>query len=217
LKFISINDSTFHKYKLFRIELTGYLNRQGKFEIEKFGADSIFNQNKIKEYLECTTFKTDFIPQEVDKIYLEHFFGGYRDFDDKIAEQETVKEKERRKQEFKRRLTLEKIDDIYIPKDLYECMTELDMILNFESKKQLKESKDSFEFNSHLGGLGMWIRNNWGINGGSRLLKYFNVRGIGQKMFANDGISGIIIEEYIKWLKGDKNSWQEWERQNPVK
>lgn len=217
LKFISINDSTFHKYKLFRIELCGYLDRKGNFEIEKLETDPIFDRKQIENYILNTKFKTDFIPREVDKIYVSDFFGGYRNYDDKIAEQETIKEKERRKEEYKRRLTLEKIDDIYIPKNLYESLTELDRILNFENKKQLIESKDSWQFNSHMGGLGMWIRNNWGINGGSRLLKYFNDRNIGKEMFGNDEISGVIIEQYILWLKGNKNAWKKWEKQNPKK
>ncbi|MDR7370958.1 DUF6794 domain-containing protein [Flavobacterium aquidurense] len=216
LKFISINDSTYRKYKLFRIALSGYMNRKGKFEIENLETDSIFDRKLIENYITTTTFKTEFIPQEVDKIYLKHFFGGYRSYDDKIAEQETFKEKERRTEEFKKRLTLEKINNIYIPKNLFECMTELDHILNFESKKQLIEAKDSWEFNSHMGGLGMWIRNNWGINGGSRLLKYFNDRNIGKEMFGNDAISGVVISQYIIWLKGDKSAWKKWERQNSI-
>ncbi|WHF51822.1 hypothetical protein QGN23_00750 [Chryseobacterium gotjawalense] len=217
LKFISINDSTFHKYKLFRIELSGYMNRNGKFEIENLQTDSIFDRKWIENYIHSTTFKTDFIPREVDRIYLKNFFGGYRSYDDKIAEKETLNEKERRKEEFKKRLTLEKIDGVYIPKNLYECLTGLDQILDFESKKQLTEAKDSWQFNSHMGGLGMWIRNNWGINGGSRLLKYFNDRNIGKEMFGNDDISGIIITQYINWLKGDKNAWKKWEKKNPKK
>ena len=217
LKFVSVNDSTFHKYKLFRIELSGYMNRKGKFEIENLETDSVFDKKFIEDYIVTTIFKTDFIPREVDKIYLKHFFGGYRNYDDKIAEQETIKEKERRKEEFKKRLTLEKIDNIYIPKNLYECMLELDQTLNSESKKQLKEAKETWQFNSHMGGLGMWIRNNWGINGGSRLSKYFSERVIGNRAFGNDEISGIIIEQYINWLKGDNKSWEKWEKENPIK
>lgn len=217
LKFVSIEDSTFHKYKLYRIELTGYLDRKGNFEIEKLETDPIFDKEQIENYILNTKFKTNFIPREVDKIYVSRFFGGYRNYDDKIAEQETIKEKERRKEEFKRRLTLEKIDDIYIPKNLFESLKELDKILNYENKKQLIESKDTWQFNSHGGGLGMWIRNNWGINGGSRLLKYFNDRNIGTKMFGNDEISGIIIGQYILWLNGDKTAWKKWEKQNPQK
>lgn len=217
LKFVSINDSTFHKYKLYKIELNGYLDRKGNFEIEKLETDPIFDKKQIENYILKTKFKTNFIPREVDKIYVSRFFGGYRNYDDKIADQETIKEKERRKEEFKRRLALEEIDDIYIPKNLFESLKELDKILNYENKKQLIESKDTWQFNSHMGGLGMWIRNNWGINGGSRLLKYFNDRNIGTKMFGNDEISAIIIEQYILWLKGDKTAWKKWEKQNPQK
>jgi hypothetical protein len=215
LKFIHINDSTFHKYKLNRISLTGYLNRGGKFEIESFDGDKIFDKEKIVAYLKNTVFKGDFIPQEVDRIYLKHFFGGYRDFNDKIAEQETLKAKQQAQEEAKKRLTLEKIDDIYIPKNIYECLTELDKVLNFEGKKQLLESKDASQFNSHMGGLGMWIRNNWGINGGSRLSKYFHDRKVGIGMWGNDTISGEIIDQYIKWLKGDKTASEKWEREHP--
>lgn len=217
LKFISINDDTYRMYKLYKIDLSGYLNRNGKFEIEKLETDSIFDKGQIRNYILSTRFNTDFIPREVDKIYVSRIYGGYRSYDDKIAKQETIKEEERKKEEYKKRLSLEKIDNIYIPKNLYECNIELDRILNFENKKQLTESKDIWQFNSHLGGLGMWIRNNWGLNGGSRLLKYFYERNIGKESFGNDAISGLIISQYILWLKGDKNAWENWEKQHPSK
>ncbi|MDQ7961785.1 DUF6794 domain-containing protein [Flavobacterium lindanitolerans] len=217
LKFISSNSQEYYKFKLHDIELTGYMNRNGKFEIDSISTDPIFDQQKIINYIDNTTFKTDFIPAGLDKIYVRDFFGGYRSFDERIAEKETIKAKERREEEYKKRLTLDKIDNFYIPKNLYECNTELDKILDFESKKMLVESVDPFEFNSHMGGLGMWIRNNWGLNGGSRLLKYFYDRNVGNEMFGRDTMSGIIIEQYIKWLKGDKTAWEKWEKQNPVK
>ena len=217
LKLISVGDSTFHKYKHFRIDLTGYLNRNGTFEIEKFKLDKIFDKEEIKYYLLNTKFKTDFIPRKVDKIYLDNFFGGFRDFNDSIAQLETLKEKERQIEAYKKRLTLSQIDGIFIPKNLNECMVELDKKLNYENKKQLREAKNSWEFNSHLGGLGMWIRNNWGINGGSRLLKYFYDRDFGNETFGREEISGLLIDQYIKWLNGNKNEWKKWERENPIK
>lgn len=216
LKYIQLNDRNI--YKLHKIEISGYLDHNGKFEIEKLNCDSIFNKKQIEDYIKNTVFKADFVPKEVDKYYFEHFWGGYRSFDDKIAEQETLNDKERQKQEFNKRLKLERIDGIYIPENLYDCMLELDKTLDFEMKNKLKGAKDSFDFNDHMGGLGMWIRNKWGINGGSRLLKYFNDRGgIGNREYGRDIISGIIISTYIKWVNGDKNSWKEWEKQNPIK
>ncbi|MEJ7559371.1 MAG: DUF6794 domain-containing protein [Pedobacter sp.] len=217
LKFVHVNDEDFFKYKLYRISLSGYLNRDGKLEIENFEADKIFDKDKIETYLENTVFKTEFIPKEVNKIYVKNFYGGYRNFDDKIAEEETQKEKERAQEEAKKRLTLEKIGDVYIPKNLHECLTELDKIVDFEGKKQVLDPKDAWQLNSHMGGLGMWIRNNWGINGGSRLSKYFHDRNIGTGTSGNDEISGVIITQYIKWLKGDNKSWKEWEKEYPIK
>ncbi|WP_332452435.1 DUF6794 domain-containing protein [Chryseobacterium aquaticum] len=216
LKYVHLNDRNI--YSLHKIELSGYLDHNGNFEIETFNCDSIFNKKRIEDYIKSTIFKTDFIPKESEKYYFEYFWGGYRSFDDEIAEKETLKYKQKQKQEFNKRLLLDKIDGIYIPKNLYDCMLELDKTLNFEMKNKLKQAKDSFDFNGHMGGLGMWIRNNWGINGGSRLLKYFNNRGdIGNREYGRDIISGIIISTYIKWVNGDKNSWKDWEKQNPIK
>ncbi|HAY3552825.1 hypothetical protein KRE47_07910 [Elizabethkingia meningoseptica] len=215
LKFISLNSREYHKFKMHKIYVAGYMNRSGKIEIDSISADPIFDLQKIINYINNTTFKTDFIPSGPDKVYVDNFYGGYRSFDDKIAEEETLKEKERKKDEFKKRLTLVKIDGFYIPKNLYECNVELDRLVNTEDKKELIKIDNYLEFN-HFG-LGMWIRNNWGINGGSRLLKYFHDRNIGKEVFGNDTISGIIIEQYIKWLKGDKKAWEKWEKQNPAK
>ncbi len=213
LKFVSTNDSTFHKYKLFRINLTGYLDRKGKFEIETFEADEKFNKEEIKNYLLNTNFNTDFIPRQVDKIYLESFFGGFRNHNDSIAEIDTKLAKEKRRQEFENRKTLDSIDGIYIPKNLKESIFQLDTKLNFEARKKIKEAKSIWEFNSHMSPLGMWIRNNWGINGGSRLLKYFNERGFTDR----DDISAIILEQYQKWLIEEKDIWSKWEKRNPKK
>lgn len=48
----------------------------------------------------------------------------------------------------------------------------------------------------HLG-LGMGLRNGWGLWGGSRLAKYFNGMGI----FHPDDMSGIILESYVRYLR----------------
>ena len=202
-----------YKYILSRVTLTGYLNKNGEFEIEEFKCDEKLNKVRIQEFIENTTFESDFLPKEVEKQYFKYFFGGYRNANDSIAQVETDLAKEKRRLEFEKRKTLDSINGIYIPKNLRECITELDKMLNFESKKQLRESKGIWEFNSHMGGLGMWIRNNWGINGGSRLLKYFNDRGMKNR----DDISGAIIEHYQKWLLTEKDVWTKWEKKNRKK
>lgn len=47
-------------------------------------------------------------------------------------------------------------------------------------------------------GLGMWMRNEWGLWGGSRLAAYFN--GIG--IYHPDDMSAIILDSYWRKLHG---------------
>ncbi|MBD8083912.1 DUF6794 domain-containing protein [Chryseobacterium caseinilyticum] len=217
LKFVSIDSQEFHKYHLYRLQISGYLKKDGSFEVEKFDIDENLSKDKILNYIQNTKFKSDFLPKEVDKFHFKYFFGGYRNSDDKIAERITLQQKQKREEDLKKRLTLSEIDGIYIPRSMQECMSELDKILNYESKSELKKPSKFSDFNGHMGGLGMWIRNNWGINGGSRLLQYFKERNIGTKRGQNDFISGTIINNYIKWVNGNKKVAIEWEKENPKK
>ena len=61
----------------------------------------------------------------------------------------------------------------------------------------------------HLG-LGMWMRNNWGLWGGSRLQKYFTDKGVTHP----EGMSSVILFYYWDWLQGRKDTWKDWEK-NP--
>jgi hypothetical protein len=58
----------------------------------------------------------------------------------------------------------------------------------------------------HLG-LGMWMRNNWGLWGGSRLYKYFHDKGVTDP----EDMSSIVLFYYYDWLTDKKGSWREWE------
>lgn len=73
--------------------------------------------------------------------------------------------------------------------------------------KALKDGKGMIEY--HFG-LGMWMRNNWGLWGGSRLQKYFTDRGTAHP----DDMSSVVLFYYWHWLRGDKEKWKEWEK-NP--
>ncbi len=90
--------------------------------------------------------------------------------------------------------------EIYIPKDLDDCHAELDRMLHpdarlfFGGKLVGLSKEDRYKFKEGYGhmGIGMWIRNNWGLWRGSRLSKYFNAMGIKHP----DDMSGIILESY---------------------
>ncbi|TVR31510.1 MAG: hypothetical protein EA390_06395 [Balneolaceae bacterium] len=88
------------------------------------------------------------------------------------------------------------IDDVYIPKDLNDSFDQLNIILkqdDIDSLRALKSEEDLWQY--HFG-LGLWMRNNWRLWGGSRLSTYFNDLGI----YHPDDISGIIITSYWRHL-----------------
>lgn len=102
----------------------------------------------------------------------------------------------------KKQSEVDSIDGIYIPKDLDDCLLELDKILDNTIKTEIKkaENTDNFHF-----GLGLWIRNNWGLWGGSRLWHWF----YNQEVSHPDDISGAILSTYQEYLqKGQINTKQ---------
>lgn len=93
------------------------------------------------------------------------------------------------------RYLADKIDGVYIPKDLDEAIECLDTLLSEEDKQYTSDSLtlESFSTNTHFS-IGMWMRNNWGLWGGSRLQRYFTERNV----YHPDDMSGIILEAYYK-------------------
>ena len=71
--------------------------------------------------------------------------------------------------------------------------------------KNLKNKKETIKYHHTLG---MWVRNNWGLWGGSRLQKYF----LDKKVNHPDGMSGLILEFYYDWLNNINDDWQEWSK-----
>ena len=93
----------------------------------------------------------------------------------------------------------EKISGVYIPKDMEDAMRELDGILSDEEKSRLKEVGSGIEL--HFG-LGMWLRNNWGLWVNSRLVAALEKAG--RTFFDADGVSLHICCAYLDHLNGKK-------------
>ena len=93
------------------------------------------------------------------------------------------------------RYLVDRIDSVYIPKDIDDAIECLDTLLSEEDKQYAADSLtlESFCANTHFS-IGMWMRNNWGLWGGSRLQRYFTER----KVYHPDDMSGIILEAYYK-------------------
>ncbi|WP_286735513.1 MULTISPECIES: DUF6794 domain-containing protein [Sphingobacterium] len=102
------------------------------------------------------------------------------------------------KKEIRQRMNADTIAGIYIPKNLDDCFVQIDSFWDDSTKNKIREMTESeFMAGSHFG-FGMWMRNNWGLWGGSRLSAYFTKRGIRHP----DDMSGIILTSYYRKLKG---------------
>lgn len=87
----------------------------------------------------------------------------------------------------------------YIPSDLDDCIKEIDKMASGDDITRAKAmSEEEFNSNAHFK-IGMWIRNNWGLWGGSKLTRYFNDMGIHHE----DDMSGIITTSYHRHLMGE--------------
>ncbi|MCU0239409.1 MAG: hypothetical protein MUC29_08200 [Pyrinomonadaceae bacterium] len=85
---------------------------------------------------------------------------------------------------------------IYIPNDLDESFVELDKMLHPKFIEKYKTGEINSVDLHH--GLGMWLRNNWGLWAGERLAKYFN----NLEIFHPDDMSSIILNSYKLHLNG---------------
>lgn len=196
-------------FRKYRIELGGYLNKNGLFEIDVFHCDEELNQEEITQYIKNNRFNTEFIPKELEKIYMGVNMQYYRNPNDSLAKRELIEYKEKQKIEREKRLTLDTINNVYIPKDLKDCFLQLDEILSKQDKERIKKVGTG---NLHFS-LGLWIRNNWGLWGGSRLEQYFKGR---SAFFDPDNISSEILGNYYKWFNGNTDIAEEWEKENPI-
>ncbi|MEM9889166.1 MAG: DUF6794 domain-containing protein [Bacteroidota bacterium] len=108
---------------------------------------------------------------------------------------------QRRNKEDKVRFVTDSLRGIYIPKNLEDCFETLDKIYSDSIKIEItKLTEDEYSSGNHLFGIGIWMRNNWQLWGGSRLSKYFNQIGI----YHPDDMSGIIMDSYHRYLRREE-------------
>lgn len=122
-----------------------------------------------------------------------------------LTVQVTFGQKIKSSEKDKIKFTTDNINGQYIPKDLEDCFKQIDSFWSDSTKNKIRhQSEDDFTANAHFG-LGMWMRNNWQLWGGSRLSKYFNQKGI----YHPDDMSGIIIDSYYRYLTGKEINLQQ--------
>ena len=89
---------------------------------------------------------------------------------------------------------------VYIPVDIYDAIQELEKMLHPALIEDIKNCDHEIHLiGKHHFGLGMWIRNNWGLWHGSHLVQYLN--NIGHYGSA-DNASSFILKCFWKHLNG---------------
>lgn len=101
-------------------------------------------------------------------------------------------------QQYKERIAKEKLNGVYIPKNLDDALLQLDKLISAESQAKIKTiPEDSVCKVLHFR-LGQWIILNWGFYGGSRLSHYLRSAGITYP----DDMADFIILAYHRKLNG---------------
>ncbi len=104
-------------------------------------------------------------------------------------------------EEDKIRFVTDSLRGVYIPVNLEDCIESLDEIYTDSVKIEIaKLTESEYSSGNHLFGIGIWIRNNWQLWGGSRLSKYFNEIGV----YHPDDMSGIIMDSYHRYLRNEE-------------
>jgi hypothetical protein len=209
MKSASISESKDQQYRQYSFKIRASVFQDGRLDIEGIDFDNELPEGRIRKFFEENRFDASSIPKIFEKWYLgdEYFFLRKRS--EKLARKEKKDEIEKNEIEAQKRLTLEFINGVYIPRNLGECFVELDKLLKVVDKNEMKALPSRDDMIRYHFQLGMWLRNQWGLWGGSRLQKYFTDRGINHP----DNMSSIILEHFYDWLKGNKETWLEWEKE----
>ncbi len=108
---------------------------------------------------------------------------------------------------YKKRIVADSIKGHYIPKNLEECFKALNTLFKPKEIEAIKNLKDRNETILYHHGFGTWLRNNWGLGGGSRLEQYLIKKGLNHP----DSMSATILEYYYDWLNGQNKKWKKFE------
>lgn len=116
------------------------------------------------------------------------------------------KRQQKHNEEDKIRSVADSLRGIYIPENLEDCFKSLDLIYTDSVRIEIAKLKeDEYSSGNHQFGIGIWMRNNWQLWGGSRLSKYFNELGINHP----DDMSGIIMDSYHRYLRREDINLEE--------
>ncbi|MEO0684070.1 MAG: DUF6794 domain-containing protein [Cyanobacteria bacterium J06649_11] len=149
--------------------------------------------SKLRDYLANRGISR--FQEEVILISFKEYLNN-GSFDEENIIDRFLDTEEKLRIESENRYITDTLNSVYIPIDIIDCFSQLNILFDDTTKVQIESiSEEDFVARSHFG-IGLWLRNNWQLWGGSRLSKYFADKGIHHP----DDMSGIILSSYHRHL-----------------
>jgi hypothetical protein len=182
-----------------------YLNSAFKYRADFFHAWKIYNGSRLTAYFNKKGLNGSFEIYETILISYHRYLNN-----DSIKLDEQIKKYQVKQQKdyevYISKTKKDTLNGVYIPTDLHDCFVQLDKILSEKDRSEIKCLKNRDETIKYHHELGMWLRNNWGLWGGSRLQIYF----LDKKVSHPDNMSALVLEFYYDWLNNKNLGWQNW-------
>ena len=97
---------------------------------------------------------------------------------------------------YQRRIIQERINGVYIPRDLADAFVQLNQLIDQESRRKFKAVPEEEAVRKLHFSLGRWITHNWGFFEGSRLSHYIRKLGV----YHPEDMARLIIISYHRYL-----------------
>lgn len=96
-------------------------------------------------------------------------------------------------QQYQKRIKMDSIDGIYIPKDMDEVYAQLNVKIDAKSKAKFMHTSEDTISKFAVKSLGSWMIHNWGFFEGSRLGEFLRTKGV---YHPEDQASFLVISYY---------------------
>ena len=208
-------DGTYNheRYKYYPVHAWLRISRDGAVSIIQLTNREHLPETELRNAITALDYQfPSTLPNGID-IWYQEITASLRKSNNRVAAKERKLEKQREEEERQRRWEADTINGFYIPRNIEECFHQLDTLLSPTDIKTIRNYSSREEtIKLHLG-LGMWLRNNWGLWGGSRLLLYLFDRGLKHP----DDMSAAILELYWDYLNGIDERWKAFDAKKPEK
>ncbi len=163
--------------KYYSFHFNGFLDSNGKFELNELNIDNFFIKQNFKKYIESIKFNRKTFPLGISKCPYEKTLF-YRNRDSYQAKNEKLRFDSVQLERYNKIKTASSIDGVYIPKDIEEVNKYLDSLL----PKWIIKEIVSLPQNGNYSYLQEYFENCtnklWHLNNHSRLYWYFSNSGL---------------------------------------